>query len=98
VIEKEIDARVALGITYMQIGYYNEAKTCIEKIMDSASINKQRLSQVLTILAVHNYTVEENFNKYLKNIQKALKLSDKSGDFFSQVKKLRSSQTIWYRR
>ena len=86
-IKKIINARIALGLYNIQIGYLEEAKEAITPIMDLTLKhgNKRRLSQIYTILGPHSYMVEEDFQKAFKYLKEGLQLSEEINDIISTV-------------
>ena len=82
-----INARTALGLYNIQIGYLEQAREAIAPIMDIALKygNKRRLSQIYTILGPHSYLIEENFQKAFKYLKEGLLISEEINDFISTV-------------
>jgi class 3 adenylate cyclase/tetratricopeptide (TPR) repeat protein len=87
VIKNTIDARTALGLYTLQIGYLEEAKEAITPIIDLAVKHgmKRRLSQIYIIIGTCNYMVEEDFAEAFKHLEKGLKLSEEINDIISSV-------------
>ncbi|UCF84548.1 MAG: hypothetical protein JSV50_02640, partial [Desulfobacteraceae bacterium] len=87
-MEKDlIDARTALGLYNAQLNYFTEAKQAIDPIIKLASKHryKKRLAQIYTIAGTYSYAVEEDFSKVFENLEKAIDLSEQTGDFISLV-------------
>jgi class 3 adenylate cyclase/tetratricopeptide (TPR) repeat protein len=89
--KKIIDARTALGLYYIQISYFIEAKEAVDPIIDLALRHgyKRRLSQIYTIIGVYKNWVEEDLPEALKHLEEALNISQEIGDdvslFFSNL-------------
>jgi class 3 adenylate cyclase/tetratricopeptide (TPR) repeat protein len=86
-----IDARTALGLYYIQISYFIEAKEAVDPIIDLALRHgyKRRLSQIYTIIGVYKNWVKEDLPEALKHLEEALNISQEIGDdvslFFSNL-------------
>jgi predicted ATPase/class 3 adenylate cyclase len=82
-----IDARTTLGLYTAQLNYFTEAKQAIDPIINLASKHgyKKRLAQIYTIAGTYNYFVEEDFSKAFENLEKAIDLSEQTGDLISFV-------------
>lgn len=77
-----IDARVAIGLYYMQYNYHVEAKAAVEPIFDIAIIksSKKRLSQIYTIMGTYAYMVDEDIPKAIEYLENGLKISELEND------------------
>jgi class 3 adenylate cyclase/tetratricopeptide (TPR) repeat protein len=84
---KIIDARTTLGLYYLQVTNWIEAKKAIDPIIDLAITQdyKRRLSQIYTIIGAHNMWIEEDIPAALTNLHKAKNFSEKAKDFISLV-------------
>jgi predicted ATPase len=60
-----IDARTKLGLHFLDMNYFNEAKDAITPIVDLAldSNNKRRISQHFSIIGTWHYFIEEDFQR-----------------------------------
>jgi len=87
-LEKRIiDARTVLGLLYLQISRYNEAKQAVDPIVDPAVMldYRRRLSQIFTVLGAHKFQVEEDFPQAFKHLEEAREISQQQGDVLSLV-------------
>jgi class 3 adenylate cyclase/tetratricopeptide (TPR) repeat protein len=87
-VEKRIiDTRTILGLYYLQVNYFVEAKEIVEPIVGKSFRRdyKRRLSQIYTILGAHSYLVEENFAVAFDYLDDALTLSEELNDILSLV-------------
>jgi class 3 adenylate cyclase/tetratricopeptide (TPR) repeat protein len=82
-----IDARVALGLYIVQMGYHAKAKEAVDPIIDLAIRHnyKKRLCQIYTILGAYYLGVEENYPETFKVLEQALKISEEVKDIVSLV-------------
>jgi class 3 adenylate cyclase/tetratricopeptide (TPR) repeat protein len=82
-----IDARTTLGLYYLQLNYYTEAKETVEPIVDLAIKldYKSRLAQIYTIKGSYACHVLENFSEGISQIEQALKISEERNDIVSFV-------------
>jgi predicted ATPase len=82
-VEKDIiDARTMLGLYDMHMGYVVEAKEAVAPVVDLAvkRDDKQRVSQIYSILGNHAITVEEDFPKGFRYLEDALKIAEELND------------------
>jgi len=72
-----IDDRTKLGLYYVNLNYFVDAKEPIDPILDLAlEINyRKRLSQIYTIIGTYMFAVDENFPLALKYLEEALDIS-----------------------
>ena len=81
------DARTDLGRCYFLMNYMTAAKEAIDPIFNVAE--KQHLSknlaQLHTIMGAYYYMVEEKFELALSHMEKAVQISEETGDIISQV-------------
>jgi class 3 adenylate cyclase/tetratricopeptide (TPR) repeat protein len=82
-IQKQlIDARTKLGLHFLDMNYFNDAKEAISPIRDLALSNKneKRISQIFSIIGTWHWFVKEDFQKSYEHLIKALNISKKSQD------------------
>jgi len=83
----KVDARTDLGRCYFLMNYMTAAKEAIDPIFNVAQ--KQHLSknlaQLHTIMGAYYYMVEEKFDLALCHMEKAVQISEETGDIISQV-------------
>jgi len=85
-VQKEIiDARTTLGLYWLQLFHYPEAKAAIDPILDTAlrSDYKRRLPQVLVLLGTYEYCFEEDFPKAFSHLEEALRIAEQEKDIAS---------------
>ncbi len=84
---KIIDARVVLGLYLSQLGCFAEAKESIEPIIDLAIRHdyKKRICQIYTIIGTHDWFVEENYEKAIEALTKAINISEGIGNIVAHV-------------
>jgi len=84
---KLISARTSLGLYDTQMNYFHEAKKVIDPIFNTALTqgSKRRLSQIYLIKGEYCCMVEEDYPEGLKNLKKALELSQEANDILSFV-------------
>ena len=82
-----IDARVSLGLYYIQINRHVKAKEAVEPVIELASQRnyKRRISQISTILGTYSYLVEEDFPKAFKYLEDAFTIAEELNDTLSLV-------------
>jgi len=82
-----IDARVSLGLYYIQINRHVKAKEAVEPVIELASQRnyKRRISQIYTILGTYSYLVEEDFPKAFKYLEDAFTIAEELNDALSLV-------------
>jgi class 3 adenylate cyclase/tetratricopeptide (TPR) repeat protein len=82
-----IDARVSLGLYYIQINRHVKAKESVEPVIELALQRdyKRRISQIYTILGTHSYLIEEDFPKAFKYLEDAFTLAEELNDTLSLV-------------
>jgi len=82
-----IDARVSLGLYYIQINRHVKAKEAVEPVIELASQRnyKRRISQIYTILGTFSYLVEEDFPKAFKYLEDAFTIAEELNDTLSLV-------------
>jgi class 3 adenylate cyclase/tetratricopeptide (TPR) repeat protein len=82
-----IDARVSLGLYYIQINRHVKAKEAVEPVIELASQRnyKRRISQIYTILGTYSYLVEEDFPKAFKYLEDAFTIAEELNDTLSLV-------------
>jgi predicted ATPase/class 3 adenylate cyclase len=80
-----IDARTTLGLYYLQLNKFVEAKEAVDSIIDLAIRHnyKRRLSHIYTIIGSYNFTCKENFPKALEYMENALKIGEELNDVLS---------------
>jgi len=80
--KKIVDARTVLGLYYIQISYFIEAKEAVDPVIDLALRHgyRRRLSQIYTIIGVYENWVEEDLPEAFKHLEEALNISQKIGD------------------
>jgi class 3 adenylate cyclase/tetratricopeptide (TPR) repeat protein/ribosomal protein L40E len=85
--EEIIEARTALGFYQFRMSNMAEAKGWIEPIVDTVlgRVLKNRLGQVYVILGSYSYMAEENLPKSIDYLEKAIAISDETGDFVTGV-------------
>jgi class 3 adenylate cyclase/tetratricopeptide (TPR) repeat protein len=83
--KKIIDARVGLGLFYIQLNYHLEAKEAVEPVAELALEynNKKRLSQIYTIIGTNSFMVEEDYPKALKYLENARYITEELNDNIS---------------
>jgi tetratricopeptide (TPR) repeat protein len=84
---KLIDARSILGLYYLQLAHYNEAKEAVDPIVDLAIKRdyKKRLAQIYTIKGSYTCYVIENFSEGISQHEQALEISEEINDIVSFV-------------
>jgi tetratricopeptide (TPR) repeat protein len=84
---KIIDARTVLGLYWLQMNHFGEAKEAVDPIVDLALARglKRRVAQIYTILGCHSYTAEEDFPKAFQYLEEALKTTEELRDSLSLV-------------
>jgi len=85
--EEIIEARTALGFYQFRMSNMAEAKEWIEPIVDSvlSKAVKNRPGQVYVILGSYSYMAEENLPKSIEYLEKAIGISDETGDFVTSI-------------
>jgi tetratricopeptide (TPR) repeat protein len=85
--KKLIDARTNLGILYIEINNFNEAKDAVDPMIDIAlrEGSKRRISQINTIMGAFFTWSQEDFPKAFEYLNKALKISEEINDIVSTV-------------
>jgi tetratricopeptide (TPR) repeat protein len=85
--QRLIDARTTLGLYYLQLNYFPEAKEAVEPIVDLAKKldYKRRLAQIYTIKGSYACHVIENFSEGIGLLEQALKISEERNDIVSFV-------------
>jgi len=80
--KKIVDARTVLGLYYIQISYFIEAKEAVDPVIDLALRHgyRRRLSQIYTIIGVYENWVEEDLPEAFKHLEEALNISQEIGD------------------
>jgi tetratricopeptide (TPR) repeat protein len=87
-VEREIiDARVALGLYFLQLTCFAEAKESIDPIIDLTIRHeyKKRICQIYTIIGTHDWFVEENYEKATEALTKAINISEGIGNIVAYV-------------
>ena len=87
-VEKQIiDTRVTLGLYYIQLNYFVEAKEAVEPVLDLALKRdyKRRIAQIYSVLGTYSHFIEEDFPGAIKYLEKALKISEEINDIVSLV-------------
>ncbi|WP_300465349.1 adenylate/guanylate cyclase domain-containing protein [Desulfobacula sp.] len=82
-IEKKIiDARTNLGYYFIKMDYFSEAKKPIGPIVDLARKYdyKSKLPDIISILGIYKWSVEENYNESITYFKEALKISNQIND------------------
>jgi len=80
-----IDVRTVLGLYYIQFNYHVKAKEAIDPIIELAISwnDRNRLSQIFTILGTYYYLSQEDFEQAFKCLNDALEISQTQNDFVS---------------
>jgi tetratricopeptide (TPR) repeat protein len=83
--KKIIDAKVTLGLYYLQMFQYVEAKEVVEPIIELALERdyKRRISQIYTIIGTYGFTIEGDYPKALQYLEDALKIAEELEDRLS---------------
>ncbi|MBE9523123.1 MAG: tetratricopeptide repeat protein [Proteobacteria bacterium] len=82
-LRKEIiDARTILGLCFVQMLYYQEAKQAIDPIIELAhQMNyEEKLSAILTITGNYEILVKEDYSNGCKHFEDAVKISSRVND------------------
>jgi len=85
-VEKSIiDARTTIGLYYIQMNYFFEAKKAVEPVVELALERdyKRRNCQINSILGTHCFVVEEDFPKAFEYLEDALKIAEELNDILS---------------
>jgi tetratricopeptide (TPR) repeat protein len=85
-VEKQIiDARVTLGLYYLQMTILANAKEAVEPIIDLAlkCDYKRRISQIYAILGTHSFVIEEDYTNAFQYLNTAVELAKELKDFAS---------------
>jgi predicted ATPase/class 3 adenylate cyclase len=85
-VEKQtIDARVTLGLYYLQMTFLADAKETVEPVIDLAlKYNyKRRVSQIYAILGTHSFIIEGDYPKAFQYLKSAVELAEELKDFAS---------------
>jgi tetratricopeptide (TPR) repeat protein len=79
---KIISARTKLGYYYIRMDYFADAKKSIDPIVDLArNYNyKNKLSEIISIIGIYEWSVEENFSQSVTYLKEALKISRQVDD------------------
>jgi tetratricopeptide (TPR) repeat protein len=85
VLKQIIDARTTLGLYWIQLFHYPEAKAAIDPIIDKAlrSGYKRRLPQLFILLGTYEYCFEEDISKAFSHFEEALKIAEQEKDIAS---------------
>jgi tetratricopeptide (TPR) repeat protein len=85
VLRQIIDCRTILGLYRVQMYHLIEAKRIIDPIIELTlnSGNKRRISQIYSILGMHNYVIEEDFPNAFEHLKEALKIIQNEKDMVS---------------
>ncbi len=85
--KKRIDARTTLGLYYVQMISYSDAKGAIDPIVDLAfQINcEDRLPAILTITANYEVLVQEDYTSGRKHFEEAVKIAGEINDTASSL-------------
>jgi class 3 adenylate cyclase/tetratricopeptide (TPR) repeat protein len=85
VLRKLVDARTTLGLYWMQIGHYHEAKEAVELVVDLALKlgYRRRISQAYSILGSYSHIVEEDYPRAQKYLTDGLKIAEEQNDIVS---------------
>lgn len=80
--KKVIDARTTLGLYFVQMFCYVEAKQAVDPIIEFAFelSDKRRLAPLLTIMANYEIYVKEDVAKGLEHFEEAVKMASEVGD------------------
>jgi class 3 adenylate cyclase/tetratricopeptide (TPR) repeat protein len=80
--KKIIDARVGLGLFYIQFNYHLEAKKAVEPIAELALEynNKKKLSQIYTVIGTNSFMIEEDYPKAFKYLENARNITEELND------------------
>ena len=81
--ESLIDARMFLGLYYMQINRHVEAYHAVEPVVDLAAKrnNPKRLSMIYSVTGSYHSFVREDFERGLKDLKSAIELSEAAQAF-----------------
>ena len=85
-IEKKIiDARTKLGYYYIKMDYFAAAKKPIEPTVGLARKYdyKNKLPDIISMLGIYKWSVEENYNESITYFKEALKISHQMNDISS---------------
>ncbi|MFC1859733.1 AAA family ATPase, partial [Thermodesulfobacteriota bacterium] len=80
-----IDARTTIGLLFLQLGRFAEAKEAVAPIVDLASEcdYKRRLSQIYAIVGCYYVYIEEDFLEGFKYLEEALEIALELNDILS---------------
>jgi tetratricopeptide (TPR) repeat protein len=80
-----IDARTTLGLYWLQLFHYPDAKAAVDPIIDAAlrSGYKKRLPHVFFILGTYEYCFEEDISTAFSHLEEALKIATNEKDIAS---------------
>ena len=84
---KLIDARSILGLYYLQLTHYTEAKEAVDPIVDLAIKHdyRRRVAQIYTIKGSYACYVIENYSEGIRQLEQALKISEEINNIVSLV-------------
>ena len=77
-----IDARTKLGYYYIRMDYFEEAKKPVDPIVDLARScdYKSKLTEIITIIGIYKWAVEEDFSNAITYLKEALNISKQIDD------------------
>jgi predicted ATPase len=80
-----IDARTNLGLNYIQMNYWVNAKEAVDPIIQQALKQgyQKRISQIYSILGTYYWIIEEKFSEAFNYLKQALKIAEETKDFLS---------------
>jgi tetratricopeptide (TPR) repeat protein len=85
--KKIISARTILGLYYVQLTFYVEAKAVVDPIVDLAIERnyKRRVSQINVISGYYYHVVNEDYPKAREYYEKAIKIGEELNDLITLV-------------
>jgi tetratricopeptide (TPR) repeat protein len=85
VLTKMVDARTTLGLYWMQIAHYNEAKEAVEPVVDLALRlgYKRRISQAYSTLGSYSWSAAEDYPRARRYLTDALRIAEELNDIVS---------------
>jgi predicted ATPase len=87
-VEKNlIDARTVLGLYYSQMGFYKDANSVINPIVELAIKRnyKRRISQIYCIIGAYNQFNKEDSSKAIEYLEKSLEIGEELQDLITLV-------------
>lgn len=79
-----INARTKLGYYYIKLDYFAKAKEPIDPILEIAREYNytNKLTEIISIVGIYQWAVEENFGSAVESLKKALEISSQANDIF----------------